>query len=133
MNQPLKKILFVDDDEDIHMIVNISLRDIPQAELRCVLSGEEAIKIAMEFLPDLILLDVMMPNMDGISTLKALRLLPSLAHTPVIFVTAKAQKSEVEEYLKLGILDVIVKPFDPSNFPNKVLEIWNRYLSTQIS
>lgn len=124
MTQQLKKILFVDDDEDIHLIVKICLRDIPNAEVRTVFSGEEAIKVAMEFQPDLILLDIMMPNMDGISTLKALRLLPSLAKTPVIFLTAKAQKSEIDEYFKYGILDVIAKPFDPNFLAKSILSAW---------
>lgn len=131
MNQQLKKILFVDDDEDIHLIVKICLREIPNVEFRSALSGEEGVKIAMDFQPDLILLDVMMPNMDGISTLKTLRMLPSLSTTPVIFVTAKVQKSEVDEYFKYGIVDVIVKPFDPNTLAKSVVAAWERYVSTK--
>lgn len=129
MNPQLKKILFVDDDEGVHLIVKICLREIPNVKFRSVFSGEEAIKIAMDFQPDLILLDVMMPNMDGISTLKTLRLLPSLANTPVIFLTAKAQKSEIEEYFKYGVLDVIVKPFDPNTMAKSVVKAWEKYVS----
>ncbi|QLH37612.1 MAG: response regulator [Parachlamydiaceae bacterium] len=113
----------------MHLIVKICLRDIPDIEFRSAFSGEEGIKIAMDFQPDLILLDVMMPGMDGIATLKTLRLLPSLAKTPVIFLTAKAQKNEVEEYFKCGIVDVIVKPFDPNTLAKNVQEIWEKYIS----
>jgi two-component system OmpR family response regulator len=129
MRQELKKILFVDDDEDIHFIVKLCLRDIPGVEFRSAFSGEEALKIAMDFKPDLILLDVMMPKMDGIATLKAIKLLPTLAMTPVVFLTAKVQKNEVEEYLKSGILDVIVKPFDPSTLAQLLQQIWNKHLN----
>jgi two-component system, OmpR family, response regulator len=131
VSQQLKKILFVDDDDDIHLIVKVCLRDIPNIELRSAYSGEEAIKIAMDFKPDLILLDVMMPSMDGIATLKALRLLPSLTQTPVVFLTAKALKNEVEEYFKYGILDVISKPFDANTFVKNIVEIWDKYVSSR--
>lgn len=128
MEKDLKKILFIDDDADIQFIVKMSLEEIPGIELRFALSGEEGIKSAMEFNPDLILLDVMMPNMDGIGTLKALKLLPTLAKIPVVFVTARAQKDELEEYIEMGALDVIVKPFDPIMLPKIVQKIWNNHL-----
>lgn len=127
MSKELKKILFVDDDRDIHIIMSICLRDIPNVEVQSAYSGEEAIKMAMEFMPDLILLDIMMPKMDGIATLNAIKLMPSLKSIPVVFVTAKAQKYEVEGYFKFGIEDVIVKPFDPILLPKTVQEIWQRY------
>ena len=127
MTKDLKKILFVDDDEDIHLIVRMCLQEIPELDLQSAFSGEEGIKIAMEFHPDLILLDVMMPIMDGISTLQALNLIPIFAKTPIIFVTAKAQKSEIESYFKLGVFDVIVKPFDPLTFAQNVQQIWDKY------
>jgi CheY-like chemotaxis protein len=79
-------------------------------------------------IPDLILLDVMMPRMDGIATLKALQLLPNLAHIPIIFLTAKAQKYEVEDYFKLGIADVIVKPFDPNTLGSAIVRIWETWI-----
>lgn len=126
MPNELKKILFIDDDPDIHFLVKLCLEDIPGIELRFALSGEEGIKIAMEFQPELILLDVMMPKMDGIGTIKALKLLPTLVKTPVVFVTARAQRSEIEEYMKLGALDVIIKPFDPIALAENVQQIWRK-------
>lgn len=128
MEQKLKKILFVDDDEDIHFIVKLCLTEMPGIELRSAISGEEAIKIAMEFNPDLILLDVMMPKMDGIATFKVLKQLPGLAQTPVIFLTANAQSDTLEKYRGYGILDVIVKPFDPMSFQDLIKQIWTKHL-----
>jgi two-component system OmpR family response regulator len=127
MKKMVQKILFVDDDPDIHLIVKMSLQAIPKLELQSAYSGEEAIKVVMEFQPDLILLDVMMPKMDGIATLQAIKLIPSVSHIPVIFLTAKAQKSEVEEYFKYGIIDVIVKPFDPTSLPQIIQKIWEKW------
>lgn len=127
MGEELKRILFVDDDEDIHMIVKMCLREIPNSQVRSAFSGEEAIRILMDFHPQLILLDVMMPNMDGISTLQALKLLPSFSKIPVIFLTAKAQKSEIAEYFNYGVLDVIVKPFNPLHLAKDILQIWEKY------
>ncbi len=126
MVRELKKILFVDDDADIHLIVTMCLQDLPNVEVRSAMSGEEALKIAMEFQPDLILLDVMMPKMDGIATLKTLKLIPSLANIPVVFVTARAQKNEVEEYFKYGIADLIIKPFDPISLADHVNKVWDK-------
>ena len=87
---------------------------------------EEAVKIALEFQPDLMLLDVMMPKMDGIATLQAIKLLPSLVNTPVIFITARSQKDEIESYRKQGVLDVITKPFDPSTFAQNLIKICSK-------
>lgn len=123
---PLKKILFIDDDADIHFIIKMCLEDIPGVELCFALSGEEGIKKAMELHPDMILLDMMMPVMDGIATLRAFKLLPSVAKIPVVFFTARAQKSEIDEYLKMGALDVIVKPFDPILLADTIQQIWKK-------
>ncbi|MFI0435416.1 MAG: response regulator [Parachlamydiaceae bacterium] len=132
MGKELKKILYVDDEEDIHVIVRFCLEELPNLELRSVYSGEEAIKTAIEFQPDLILLDVMMPNMDGISTFQALKLMPSFAHVPIVFLTAKAQKNEIEEYFKYGAIDVILKPFDTNTFTQNVQSIWRRYQQQRV-
>lgn len=81
----------------------------------------------MEFQPDLILLDIMMPKMDGIATLQAIKLLPSFVDVPVVFLTARAQKSEIKEYFKYGVIDVIVKPFDPISLPQIIQQIWEKH------
>lgn len=122
----LTKILVVDDDEDILLLVQYCFSAEKNIILECVKSGEEALQKALEIEPDLILLDVLMVPMDGIATLNALRLVPKLSNTPIVFLTAKVQKKEIEEYFHLGISDVITKPFDPLTFPARVIEIWTK-------
>lgn len=126
MTKLLRKLLFVDDDEDTLIIAGYSLRNLKEVEVKYVRSGEEAIEVAVQFQPDLILLDVMMPKMDGIATLKAIRELPSIAHIPVIFFTAKVQKEEIVTYLRMGVIDVIVKPFDPLTLGSTIQKIWDK-------
>ncbi|MCX6986627.1 MAG: response regulator [Chlamydiae bacterium] len=109
----LKKILVVDDDPDFLVIVRYCLQGIEQLSARFASSGIEAITIAQEFLPDLILLDVMMPVMDGIQTLERIRQTSPIQNTPLILFTAKVTKSEMTEYEGLKIFGVITKPFDP--------------------
>ncbi|MCX6989996.1 MAG: response regulator [Chlamydiae bacterium] len=125
----LKKILLVDDDQDILNVARYCLEELKDIEIKYLSSGEEAIKEALTFQPDLILLDVMMPKMDGITALKAIRLLPSMGSVPVIFFTAKVQKEEISTYHKNGVIDIITKPFDPMTLASRILEIWNRYQS----
>jgi CheY-like chemotaxis protein len=93
-------------------------------EVKICSSGEEAVCEAEDFAPDMILLDVMMPGMDGPSTLEALRKKPALAETPVAFMTAKVQPTEVAHYKSLGARDVIAKPFDPMTLADQVKAIW---------
>src|SRR3990167_6175932 len=116
----LNKILLIEDEADIRTIAKMALEDIGNFTVYYCDSGNEAIKKAPDFLPDLILLDVMMPGLDGIATFKALRQLPELKETPIIFMTAKVQATEIADYLKLVALDVISKPFDPITLANKL-------------
>ena len=127
----LTKIMLVDDDDDTLTIAKYCLEQLQDVEIKYLHSGEEAVKEALSFNPDMILLDVMMPKMDGIATLKALRLLPSTAHVPVVFFTAKTQQEELSNYRQMGIVDVITKPFDPMTFATRILGIWDRYQSQQ--
>lgn len=122
----LKRILYVEDEPDIQAVAKLALEAIGGFEVKICSSGKEALESAVAYSPDLILLDVMMPGMDGPATLKALRGLPELAHTPVIFMTAKVQPQEIMEYKKLGALDVIPKPFDPMTLADNVKKIWAR-------
>ncbi len=123
----LKRVLFVEDELDIQIVARLALEDIGQLEVAVCGSGSEALEIAPLFRPELILLDVMMPEPDGPTTLKALAHKPETASMPVVFVTAKAQHHEIEEYLDLGAIDVIVKPFDPMTLADRVQEIWRRH------
>lgn len=87
-------------------------------------SGAEAIDCVSDVRPDLLLLDVMMPGMDGPTTLRELRKLPHTEHTPAIYLTARVQPAEIEEYLAGGACAVIPKPFDPLKLPERIRQIW---------
>ncbi len=90
-------------------------------------SGQTALDLVESFRPDLILLDVMMPGMDGPATLSALRGTRHGCEIPVIFMTAKVQPQEVEGYRDLGVLDVIAKPFDPMTLTRRIQTIWEQH------
>lgn len=120
----LKRISCVEDDDSIRVIIKLALEDVGGFEVTLFSGGQEALSGLEEAAPQLIILDVMMPGMDGIETLKKLRERPSLINIPVIFMTAKAQPSEVDNYISLGARDVIVKPFDPMALAESVSEIW---------
>jgi CheY-like chemotaxis protein len=120
----LNKILYVEDEPDIQAVTRLALEEIGGFRLEVCSNGDEALARAVEFAPDLLLLDVMMPGMDGPTTLKALRDIPELANTPAIFMTAKVQPHEVEEYKALGAIDVIAKPFDPMTLSENLRNIW---------
>ncbi|TPI72577.1 response regulator [Mesorhizobium sp. B2-8-9] len=107
------KILYVDDEDDIREIAQMSLELEPEFEVRSCASGAEALVEAAAWRPDLILLDVMMPDMDGPETLKRLAASQPTAPIPVVFITARTQSHEVERYLAMGAASVIAKPFDP--------------------
>lgn len=123
MNEP-KRILYVEDETDIRVIAEIALEVVGGFSVVSCASGQEALDAAERARPDLLLLDVMMPGMDGMSTLEALRAHPTTARTPVIFMTAKVQAAEVAHYKAAGALDVISKPFDPMGLPTRIRQIW---------
>ena len=123
-NTTLSRILYVEDDADIREIAQLALEIVGGFEVLLCACGEQALLQAPAFAPQLILLDVMMPGMDGPSTLLALRQHPELAHIPIAFMTAKIQPQEIAYYRSLGALDVIAKPFDPIKLPEQVRAIW---------
>ena len=122
----LQRILYVEDEPDIQAVAKLALEMVGGFTVKICSSGEEAVREAEEFAPQMLLLDVMMPGMDGPSTLKALRELPILADIPVAFMTAKVQPQEVAYYKSLGARDVIAKPFDPMTLAAQVLAVWER-------
>jgi CheY-like chemotaxis protein len=124
MTPPLQRVLYVEDDADIRTIAVLALETVGGLQLRACASGAEALQAAAGFAPDLLLLDVMMPGMDGPTTLQHLRELPGTARTPVVFMTAKVQASEIDHYLSLGALGVITKPFDPMALAVQVQDLW---------
>ncbi len=114
------RILHVDDEPDIRDIVDMSLSLNPDFQVRACGSGAEAIAAAAEWSPELILLDVMMPRMDGPTTLSQLRKDPRTSDIPVLFMTARVQTREVEQFIALGAQGVISKPFDPMTLAHEV-------------
>lgn len=107
------RILYVDDEADIREIVSMSLSLDPDITVETVSSGAEALAAVRKSLPDVILLDVMMPEMDGPTTLFRLRERPESRGVPVVFMTARTQGREIQRFKELGALGVIAKPFDP--------------------
>jgi CheY-like chemotaxis protein len=124
MNRPLRSILLVEDDHDIREIATLSLEALGGFEVVTAASGAEALAAAPALAPDLILLDYMMPGMDGGEVLAALHADPRLANVPVAFMTAKVRPEEVIRLKSLGAIAVIAKPFDPGELPNELSRIW---------
>lgn len=122
----LERILYVEDEPDIQSVAKLALEVLGGYEVLLCGSGTEALNQVCGFSPSLILLDVMMPDMDGPTTLQRLREDPNTANIPVIFLTAKTQASEVKRYQALGALDVIAKPFDPMTLAVQVQKIWSQ-------
>lgn len=116
----IKKVLMVDDDPNIRLVSQISLEDVGGFDVFAAESGAECLEVAEREQPDLILLDVMMPEMDGITTFKELQKRPTLKTIPVIFLTAKVQAHEVEGYRNLGATGVLFKPFDPMKLSDDI-------------
>ena len=126
----MNRLLLVEDEADIQTVASVALESIGGFDVEVCGSGREALERAPGFLPDIILLDVMMPEMDGPTTLAALRQLPAIADTPVIFMTAKTQAHEIRHFKEVGALDVITKPFDPLSLADQIRAITNRGAAT---
>lgn len=116
------KLLYVDDEPDIREVATFSLEIDPNIEVRTASSGAEALSTldSGAFMPEVILLDVMMPDMDGPTTLSNIRQREALKTTPVIFITARAQPHERAAFLEMGAIGVITKPFDPMTLAQDV-------------
>ena len=120
----LRRIMCVEDDPDIRMLIEFSLATIGGLEVCVCPGGHSALAHAPSFQPDLVLLDVMMPDLSGPETLAALRKQPGMKGVPVVFMTAKAMPDEVEDLLQYGATGVIVKPFDLVTLPNDIRIYW---------
>jgi len=118
----MNHILFVDDDDDIRTIAHLSLTAVGGWQVTLADCGAAAIEQAVQNPPDLIVMDMMMPGMDGLTTLQHLRADARTAAIPVIFLTAKVQKTEVERYHSVGA-GLIVKPFDPMRLPDEIRRV----------
>ncbi|MDX2052238.1 MAG: response regulator [Polyangiaceae bacterium] len=116
----ISKVLVVDDEPDLRTISRLSLERVGGWKTFLAGSGKEALEVAERELPDVILLDVMMPGMDGPTTLLEIRKRAALANIRVVFLTAKVQKHEVQAYVEMGASGVIPKPFDPMKLPSEL-------------
>ena len=125
MSPPLKCVLYVDDDADIREIVQMSLSLDGELAVHLSDGGERALKTMRAELPDLVMLDVMMPGMEGPSILARMRADEELKHIPVIFMTAKSSSDEVKRLRELSAIGVIAKPFDPMALGGQVKALWN--------
>ena len=126
MSRELNRITYVEDEPDIREVTQIALETLGGFTLDICVNGAEALAKTPAFEPDLILLDVMMPGMDGVETYQQLRRIPGLVDTPIIFMTAKAQPQEIEKYTALGCAGVITKPFDPMTLSDEIRGLWDR-------
>jgi len=125
-SRPLTKICYVEDDEDIQRIVRMSLERIGKMTVEVVGDPMVAIEAMQRFGPDLVLLDWMMPGMDGPTLFRAMKEKPETAALPVIFITAKATQLEIGELTALGAAGAISKPFNPKELPDQLREIWKK-------
>jgi CheY-like chemotaxis protein len=114
------KVLIIDDDDDIREVAALSLESVAGWEVVSANSGAQGLARAIEHQPDAILLDVMMPGMDGPATFRELRKNPATARIPVLLLTAKVQSSDQKRFADLGVDAVLFKPFDPLTLPKQI-------------
>ena len=118
------RLLHVDDDENIRALAALAFDLAGGVAVHSAASGSEALRLVAEGLrPDVVLLDVMMPGMDGPAVLAALAEMPEVAGAPVIFMTAQTQDHEVARLKALGALGVVIKPFDPMTLPTQIVQL----------
>jgi CheY-like chemotaxis protein len=122
----LRRVLVADDEPDIRTVARLALETVGGLEVRLCASGDEVSKSFASYRPDLVVLDVMMPNVDGIAALAAIRSQPGGESVPVVFLTAKAHDEELRQLELLGAADVIVKPFDPMTLATRLCAAWGR-------
>jgi two-component system OmpR family response regulator len=123
-NITLSKIFYVEDDEDIQRIVRMSLERIGKMRVEIIGDSTAAIDAMLAFRPDMILLDWMMPVIDGPTLFRKIQERPELSSVPVVFITAKASQRELDELRKMGAAGVLSKPFSPKDLPEQLRTIW---------
>ena len=125
-DRPLNKICYVEDDVDIQRIVRMSLERVGKMTVEIVTDPLKAIGVITGFKPDLVMLDWMMPGMDGPTLFKKMKEDPQTAALPVVFITAKAQSRDMAELMALGAVGAISKPFSPKDLPEQLRAIWKK-------
>jgi two-component system OmpR family response regulator len=123
--RPLQKILYVEDDEDIQRIVRMSLERIGKLSVEIIGNSMHAIEAMKAYQPDLVMLDWMMPEMDGPTLFRMMKEDPAVADLPVVFITAKASSRELDELIRMGAKGTISKPFSPKDLPDQLRTLWD--------
>ncbi|MCB1743459.1 MAG: response regulator [Gammaproteobacteria bacterium] len=124
LDKPLERILHVDDDADIQDITRLALETIGGFAVESCVTGEEALARAPLFKPDLLLMDVLLPKLDGLDLYRALTALPELQGTPVVFMTSAADTIDLGRYRQIGAIGIITKPFDFTTLGDQVRDVW---------
>jgi CheY-like chemotaxis protein len=124
--RPLVRVCYVEDDEDIQRIVRMSLERVGKMTVEIVTDPLRAIDVMKGFRPDLVMLDWMMPGMDGPTLFRKMKQLPETASLPVVFITAKATQRDMDELMALGAAATISKPFSPKDLPDQLRSIWSK-------
>lgn len=123
-DRPLQRVCYVEDDEDIQRIVRMSLERIGKMSVQVVGDPLTAIDAIKAFKPELVMLDWMMPGMDGPTLYRKMKEMPEVRDLPVVFITAKASQKELDELRALGAAGTISKPFAPKDLPEQLRAIW---------
>ena len=123
--QPLNRICYVEDDEDIQRIVRMSLERVGKMTVEVVGDPMLAIERIREFKPELVMLDWMMPGMDGPALFRKMRETEDIKHLPVVFITAKASQRDLDDLRAMGAAGTISKPFSPKDLPGQLRAIWS--------
>lgn len=126
--RPLERICYVEDDEHAQRIVRVSLEKLGKMIVEVVSDPNRAIEAITRFKPDLVMLDWLMPGMDGPALFRKMKQEPGLAALPVVFITAKAMPRELDELMALGAAAAISKPFSPKDLPDQLRAIWSKLL-----
>ena len=126
MSDTPQTILYVEDDLHVRTTATLVLEVIGKFTVRACSSGHDALAAAADFHPDLILLDVMMPELDGLETLALLRTMPHLADTPALFVTSLSTPEDLDRYIAAGAIGMIAKPLVPLRLVSQVHELWEQ-------
>lgn len=122
----LKRVLLAEDDRDIQVVARLALKMGGVEEVFLASDGQECLSLVHTANPDLILLDVMMPRLDGYATCRALKEDPAANRIPVIFLTAKAQNADVQQGFEAGGLGYLTKPFDPTTLCQSIRSIMEK-------
>jgi two-component system, OmpR family, response regulator len=125
-SRPLNRICYVEDDEDIQRIVRMSLERVGKMTVEVVGDPTMAIEAMSTFKPDLVMLDWMMPKLDGPALFRQMQIRPETKALPVVFITAKASQRDLDELMKMGAVATISKPFSPKDLPEQLREIWRK-------